>query len=109
MKYAVIKTGGKQYKVQEGDTLEFEKLAGKSKDKIKFDQVLLVVDGDKTTIGKPLVKKALVTAVIVDQIKGKKIRVAKFKAKSRYRLVKGHRQQLTKVKIDKINSGAKKT
>ncbi len=109
MKYAVIKTGGKQYKVQEGDTCEFEKLPGKSKDKIKFDQVLLVVDGDKTTIGQPLVKNALVTAVIIDQIKGEKIRVAKFKAKSRYRLVKGHRQQLTKVKIDKISLGTKKT
>jgi large subunit ribosomal protein L21 len=102
MKYAVITSGGKQYRVAEGDTVELEKLEGKAEDTIKFDQVLLVVNGDKLKLGQPLVKNASVSAKIVAQKKGPKIRVAKFKAKSRYRRVKGHRQQLTAVKIEKI-------
>jgi len=102
MKYAVIQTGSKQYQVSEGDTLEIEKLEGKAKKKITFNQVLLVVDEKKVSLGQPLVKGAKVTAEILEQKKGVKIRVAKFKAKSRYRRVKGHRQQLTKIKINKI-------
>ena len=102
MKYAVIQTGGKQYQVTEGQTLSLEKLNGKPKDKLEFDQVLLVVDDTKVHLGQPVVKGALVTAEILEQKKAKKIRVAKFKAKSRYRRVKGHRQQLTEVKIVKI-------
>ncbi|MFC1627409.1 50S ribosomal protein L21 [Patescibacteria group bacterium] len=104
MKFAIIKTGGKQYKVSEGDTLDIEKLEGKAKGKVSFDQVLLVADDKTTKIGKPLVKGAKVTGTIVDQFKGEKVRIAKFKAKSRYRKTMGHRQQLTKVKINKITS-----
>jgi len=109
MKFAVIQTGGKQYLVKEGETLELEKLPGKPKDTIKFSEVLLVVDNKKVTIGQPLVKGAVVTAKIIDQKKGPKIRVSTFKAKSRYRRVKGHRHHLTQVKIEKINLGTKKT
>ena len=103
MKYAVIKTGGKQYKVAEGDEIEIEKIDGEKGEKVVFEEVLLVVDDKEIKIGQPLVEKAKVKAEIVDQIKGEKIRVAKFRAKSRYRRVKGHRQRLTKVKIEKIN------
>ena len=109
MKYAVIQTGGKQYQVTEGDTIEIEKILGKVKDKIDFDKVLLVVNEDKMEIGKPLVKRAVVTAEIVEQKKGLKIRVAKFRAKSRYRKVKGHRQRITVVNIKKIKTSPRKT
>lgn len=109
MKYAVIQTGGKQYQVTEGDTIEIEKILGKAKDKIDFDKVLLVVNEDKMEIGKPLVKRAVVTAEIVEQKKGLKIRVAKFRAKSRYRKVKGHRQRITVVNIKKIKTSPRKT
>jgi len=102
MKYAVISTGGGQFKVSEGEVVEIPKLPGVSKDKLVFDQVLLVADDKKIHLGRPLIKTAKVTAQIVDQVKAKKIRVVKFKAKSRYRRVRGHRQQLSLVKIVKI-------
>ena len=103
MKYAVVQIGAKQYRVSEGDELLIEKLSSKKGDKIEFDQVLLVVDEKKAVVGQPLVAKAKIKAMILDQIKGEKIRVAKFRSKSRYRKVKGHRQKLTKIKIEKIN------
>ena len=109
MKFAVIQTGGKQYLAKPGDILDLEKLAGKPKTTIKFKEVLLIVDNKKVSIGQPLVKGALVTAKILEQKKGPKIRVATFKAKSRYRRLKGHRQHLTQVKIEKISLGTKKT
>lgn len=102
MKYAVIRTGGKQYKVAQDDELEVEKLEGKKGSSLIFDEVLLLVDKAKVKVGQPLVKGAKVKAKILDQIKGKKIRVATYKAKSRYRRVKGHRQRLTRVKISSI-------
>lgn len=102
MKYAVIQTGGQQLKVIEGETLSVAKLEGKAKAKLVFDKILLVVDDKKVSLGKPLVKGAKVTAELLEQKKDKKIRVAKFKAKSRYRRVRGHRQQITKIKIGKI-------
>ena len=102
MKFAVIKAAGKQYKVSEGDTLKLDKLEGKPKKKITFNQVLLVVDKDKVKLGQPLVKGAKVTAEILEQKKDKKIRVARFKAKSKYRKVKGHRSHVTIIKILKI-------
>jgi large subunit ribosomal protein L21 len=101
IKKAVIKTGGKQYLVSPNQEVEVEKIAGKKGDKLVFDQVLLVV-ADVLKVGFPLVKGAKVQARIVEQFKDKKIRVATYKAKSRYRKVKGHRQQKTKVKILKI-------
>lgn len=102
MRYAVIKTGGKQYKVSEGEALLIEKIDGKEGEAVVFDEVLLLADEKKVKIGQPLVKGAKVKGTILSQVKGEKIRVAKFKSKSRYRRVKGHRQQLTKVQITKI-------
>ena len=104
MKYAVIEISGSQHKVAEGEELEVDKIEGKKGKKLTFDKVLLVVDEKKRKIGNPLVKEAKVTAEILEQFKGKKIRVATFKAKSRYRRVIGHRSLLTKIKIGKITA-----
>ena len=103
MKYAVIKTGGKQYKLQEDEEVVIDKIEGKKRGKLSFDEVLLIVDEKKVQIGTPLVAKAKVSGEIVEQERGEKIRVAKFRAKSRYRKVKGFRPLLTRVKIKKIS------
>lgn len=102
MKYAVIKAAGKQYRVQEGDEIVIDKIEGKKGKKITFNKVLLLVNGKKVRIGTPQVAKAKVTAEILSQGKGEKIRVATYKAKSRYRRVKGFRPFLTRLKIKKI-------
>jgi len=99
MKFAVIKTGGKQLLVTEGETVLVEKIDAKSKSKIKFDQVLLIFDKEKLLIGTPVINNAVVNGEVIEQIKSKKIKISKFKAKSRYRRTTGHRQLLTKVKI----------
>lgn len=104
MEYAVVKIGGSQYKVSEGEEFEAGKVEGEKGKKLIFTDVLLVVDEEKVSIGQPLVNKAKVTAEIIDQYKGKKIRVATYKAKSRYRRVKGFRPYLTKIKIEKISA-----
>ncbi|WP_069649235.1 50S ribosomal protein L21 [Caloranaerobacter ferrireducens] len=101
--YAVIETGGKQYRVQEGDTLFIEKVAGNEGEVVKFDKVLLVSNGEEVKIGKPFVEGATVDAKIVEHGKGKKIIVFKYKAKKDYRRKQGHRQPYTKVVIEKIN------
>ncbi|WOO89920.1 50S ribosomal protein L21 [Mollicutes bacterium LVI A0078] len=95
---AIIKTGGKQYRVEEGREIFVEKLAGEAGDTVTFDEVIMV--GDK--IGTPFVDGAKVEGEIVKQGKGKKITIFKFKAKKDYRNKKGHRQQYTKVKITNI-------
>ena len=102
--YAIIKTGGKQYKVAEGDVIYVEKLEGEAGTGIVFDEVLALVDGDKTTVGKPTVAGAKVTAKVEEQGKAKKILVFKYKAKSNYRRRQGHRQPFTKVTIEKIEA-----
>jgi large subunit ribosomal protein L21 len=100
--YAVIKTGGKQYRVAEGQKLRVEKLAGNAGDKVTFDEVLLV-GGDAPKIGQPLVKGASVAAEIVGQDRGKKIVVFKFKRRKNYRRKNGHRQPYTELKITGIS------
>ena len=100
--YAVIKTGGKQYRVAEGQKLRVEKLAGSAGDKLTFDEVLLV-GGDSPKIGQPLVKGASVAAEIVGQDRGKKIVVFKFKRRKNYRRKNGHRQPYTELKITGIS------
>ncbi len=102
MKYAVIQTGGKQYKVSEGTVVDIEKVDLKEGDELIFDKILLIAGEGAAQIGQPTIKSASVSAKIVSQIKGEKIRVSKFKAKARYRKTIGHRQLLTKVKIEKI-------
>lgn len=101
--YAIIKTGGKQYKVSEGDVIRVEKLAANEGEEVVFDQVLTVV-GDDVKVGKPLVEGAKVTGKVEAQGKEKKILVFKYKAKSNYRKRQGHRQPFTKVVIEKIEA-----
>lgn len=101
--YAVIKTGGKQYRVAEGDKLHVEKLAGEAGDEISFDEVLLV-GGDSTKVGTPTVAGASVKAKIVSQDRGKKIVVFKFKRRKNYRRKQGHRQPYTQIQITGIKA-----
>ena len=103
MKSAIILTGGKQYRVAEGDVIFVEKLEGDAGSAISFDQVLAVVDGDKATFGKPYIEGATVSANLVKTGKAKKIRVYKMKPKKGYRRTQGHRQPYTKVQIETIN------
>ena len=103
MKHAVIVSGGKQYRVSEGDVIFIEKLDAAAGDSVKFDQVLSVVDGDNIVIGKPVVEGASVSANVVKNGRSAKIRVYKMKPKKGYRRTQGHRQPYTKVQIEAIN------
>ena len=100
--YAIVKTGGKQYKVREGDILQVEKLPGEVGNEISFGDVLMYSDGETTTVGQPKVDNVVVTGHIVAQGKNKKIIVFKYKRRKRYRRKQGHRQQYTAVRIDSI-------
>lgn len=108
--FAIIETGGKQYKVAKGDSLKveklslagFDKLTTSARPEIVFDKVLLIADGDKVQVGAPYLDGATVTAKFEEEGRDKKIVVIKYKAKSRYRVKRGHRQPFTKVKISKI-------
>ena len=100
--FAIIKTGGKQYSVESGKVLKIEKIIGKKGETFTFDQVLLIGDSQKQTLGTPIIKGASVKATIIDQIRDKKIIVFKKKRRKNYRKTKGHRQYLTVLKIDKI-------
>ncbi len=101
--YAIIATGGKQYKVSEGDIIRVEKLGVEAGETVTFDQVLAVSDSDMK-VGTPTVAGATVTASVVENGKGKKVIVYKYKRKSGYHKKNGHRQQYTAVKIEKINA-----
>lgn len=102
-KFAVIKTGGKQYVVHEGRYYDFEKLEGEEGKEVKFEEVLLTADGDKVVVGTPLVEGVKVTGKILSQFKDDKVLVFKYKKRKRYRKTQGHRQQKTKVLINKIS------
>ena len=102
--HAIIETGGKQYKVTEGDTLFIEKLEAEAGQAITFDKVLAILDGDKATFGAPVVEGASVAATVVKNGKGKKIRIFKYNAKKGYRKRQGHRQPYTKVQIGAIQA-----
>ncbi|MDR3562874.1 MAG: 50S ribosomal protein L21 [Negativicutes bacterium] len=102
--YAIIETGGKQYRVSEGDVVFVEKLDVEEGEAVQFDRVLTVVKDGDVTIGKPVITGAKVTGKVMAQGKGKKILVFKYKAKSNYRKRQGHRQPFTKVVIEKIEA-----
>ena len=106
---AVIKTGGKQYAVKAGHILKVEKLEGKKGDSISFDNVLAVTDSSNHTIGDPIIKGASVEAIILDQIRNKKIIVFKKRKRQNYRSTHGHRQYLTVLQIESIIPSGKKT
>ena len=101
--YAVIMSGGKQYRVSEGDVVSVEKLEAESGASVEFTDVLLVKTDDKTYIGQPLVQGAMVQGILESQEKNEKILVFKYKKKKQYRRTRGHRQLQSKVRIEKIN------
>jgi large subunit ribosomal protein L21 len=102
--YAVVATGGKQYKVEAGEILRVEKIPGEVGAPVTFDRVLLVSDGETLTIGTPVVKDVVVQGRIVEQDKAKKILVFKYKRRKRYRRKHGHRQPYTAVRVDSIGA-----
>ena len=106
MKYAVIKTGGKQYRVSEGDVIEVDRIADKN-GKVSFEEVLLLVNDGKVKLGKPTISGESVEGKLLENIRGEKIRVSKYKAKVRYRRTTGFRAELSKVQIEKIGKAAK--
>lgn len=102
--YAIFETGGKQYKVQEGDTLFVEKLPASEGETVQFDKVLFVKDGDEVKVGTPVVDGASVQATVDEHGRGKKLTVFKYKPKKNYHRKQGHRQPYTKIKIEKIEA-----
>lgn len=103
--YAVIKSGGKQYRVTEGDTLKIETLSAEAGSDITLDEVLMVGDGGTVTVGSPLVSNASVSARVVEHGRAKKVRIVKFKRRKHYRRQIGHRQNYTEVQITGISAG----
>jgi large subunit ribosomal protein L21 len=101
--YAIIETGGKQYKVTPGQTIDVERLDIAEGDTVELDRVLLIADGEQLTVGKPTIDGAKVVATSKGEAKGDKIVVFKYKSKVRYRRKTGHRQLYTKLTIDKIS------
>ena len=101
--YAVIKTGGKQYRVQQGDVIFVEKIDAQADEAVTFEEVLLVGDGEQTKIGAPVVAGAKVEGKVLAQVKAKKVVVYKYKAKKNERKKQGHRQPYTKIEITAIN------
>ncbi len=101
--YAVVDSGGKQYKVKAGDVLRVEKLPGEVGSPVTFERVLMVADGDTLNVGRPLLENTAVRGHIVEQGRERKVLVFKYKRRKRYRRKQGHRQPFTAVKIDSID------
>jgi large subunit ribosomal protein L21 len=99
--YAVVRTGGKQVRVQPGDLVDLDLIDGEPGERVELAEVLMI-GGEQITVGRPLVAGAKVVATIQGDTKGPKLRIFKFKRRKRYRLTKGHRQHFTRVKIDSI-------
>ena len=106
--YAVVSSGGKQYRVEAGNELILERVPGDAGASITFDRVLLVGDGEAVTVGTPTVDGATVSGTVLGEALGPKLIVFKFKQKATYRRKNGHRQHLTRVRIDEINTGGKR-
>ena len=102
MKYAIVEDGGKQYKAVEGGMIEVDRFEGEVGDPVGLERVLMVVDGENVTVGKPVISGAKIEATVVAQIKGPKVIVFKYLPKKRFRQKKGHRQQYTRIRVDSI-------
>ncbi|MDX1616930.1 MAG: 50S ribosomal protein L21 [Candidatus Promineifilaceae bacterium] len=103
--YAIVECGGRQYRAEEGHSFSVEKLPYEVGDQIELDNVLLLSDGDQITIGRPSVDAASVKATVIEQYRGKKIFVWKYRPRKRYRRRQGHRQNYTRLRIDSIETG----
>jgi large subunit ribosomal protein L21 len=102
--YAIIKTGGKQYRVHPGEVIEVERLEGEPGASLEIGEVLMVVDGDSVTVGTPNVAGAKVVATVVEETRAPKVIVFKYKPKIRYRRTRGHKQRLTRLRIESITA-----
>jgi len=102
MKYAIVESGGKQYKAVEGEIIDVDRLADEVGSKIDLERVLMLVDGEAYTVGTPNVDGVKVTATVAEHFKGPKVLIFKYHSSKRYRLKKGHRQQYTRLAIEKI-------
>ncbi len=102
--YAIVKSGGKQYKVSEGDTLDVELIKAEIGEEISLDQVLMVAGDDEVQVGQPNLASARVSAVVLEHGKGKKKRNFKYNPRKRYRRLKGHRQPYTRLRIEEIQA-----
>ena len=102
MKYAIVEDGSKQYKAVEGGTIDVDYFAAEAGDQFDLERVLLFVDGEQVTVGAPLVPGAKVQATVIDQVKGPKVIVFRYKPKKRIRVKTGHRQKYTRLQIDSI-------
>jgi large subunit ribosomal protein L21 len=109
MKYAIIEDGGKQYKAVEGETIEVDRFQAEIGEQLDLDRVLMISDGENTSIGTPYLEGVKVPATVVEQVKGPKIVVFKYKPRERYRVKTGHRQKYTRLRIGSIDqkSGGK--
>jgi len=101
--YAIIRTGGKQYRVQAGDTIRVERMASPVGEKVTMDDVLLVAEGSDVRVGNPRVASAKVVGVVVEQERDQKVRILKYKKRKHYRRTRGHRQYFTALRIEAIN------
>jgi large subunit ribosomal protein L21 len=107
MKYAIVQSGGKQYRAVEGSTIEVDRLEIEAGKEFALEEVLLIADDGNVSIGAPSIKGAKVKTTVVDHIRGPKIRVFHYRNKQRYRKTQGHRQDYTRLKVEKITSGKK--
>jgi large subunit ribosomal protein L21 len=105
MKYAIVQSGGKQYRAVEGSVLEVDRLAIEPEKPCNFEEVLLLADDGKVQVGSPILSGAKVKGTVVEHIRGPKIRVFHYKNKQRYRKTQGHRQEYTLVRVEKITAG----
>ena len=103
--YAVIQTGGKQYRVAEGDTLKVEKIAAEEGASVELEKVLMIADGETVTVGKPYVEGGKVTATVTSHGRGEKIKIIKFRRRKHHMKRQGHRQWFTELKVTGINAG----
>jgi len=106
MRYAIVQSGGKQYRAVEGATIEVDRLSVDPGASLKLEEVLLVSDGEKVEVGTPYVLGAAVRATVLENVRGPKVRVLKYKPKMRYRVHQGHRQNYTRLRIEEIVRGA---
>jgi large subunit ribosomal protein L21 len=107
MKYAIVQSGGKQYRVVEGSILEVDRLAVEPEKAYQFEEVLIVADDGKVNVGAPTVSGAKVKAVVLEHVRGPKVRVFRYRSKQRHRKTQGHRQEYTRVRVEKISAGKK--
>ena len=101
--YAVVKTGGKEYRISPGDLIRVEKLEGKVGDQVTMKDILMVSHEDQVQVGNPLLGNAVITGEIVQQVKGRKVLIYKMKRRKNYRRTKGHRQTYTYIRVNEIN------